>query len=121
MDKEVVQYHSDGTIKSVYFLKEGKRHGPIKQWNDRGVLIYDGCFYQGLAEGIHREFYADGMSYTEKSYKRGLLSGRSKEWSSNGNIQSKEWYVEGSLHGKQYYWTEKGKRISTAIHQVAFM
>lgn len=118
--KEMSSCYPDGTIKSVSFMKNGKRHGLMRQWNDQGELIYEGYFYEGLQEGIHREFH-NGIVLTEKNYKNGLLSGRSKEWYFNGRIHSKERYVQGRLHGKQYYWTENGKRNGLAVHQVAFV
>ena len=119
--KEVATYYPDGTIQSVYFIKNEKKQGVMKKWDEQGRLIYEGCFNEGLQEGLHREFYANEQLYTEKNYKNSLLSGVSREWYCTGEIKSKERYVKGKLHGKQCYWTKEGKGTSVAVHQAAFM
>jgi len=59
--------------------------------------------------GIHREYYDNGILEKELSYKNGQLDGRCRIYYKNGNLRKQVNYQKGIIEGKAYEFYENGQ------------
>lgn len=70
----------------------------------RGVLLWEGHPYTGLARGLH----SDGSVRAEIPLKAGLRHGLVREYYENGSLSMRAEYVEGQRHGERRYFDPDG-------------
>ncbi len=51
----------NGQLKRKSFYKNNMRHGLEQLWNEDGVLIDEGSYYNGDPIGLHRRWYPSGV------------------------------------------------------------
>jgi hypothetical protein len=61
--------------------------------------------FDGVPDGVSKEFYKNGQVMYEWAYSRGELDGLSRAYYRNGDLRSEWHYKKGKLHGevRQYY------------------
>ena len=83
----------DGTGKYIYDdgsyyigqIKNAKRHGKGKFYDDTGKIIYEGDYVNDLMEGNGKYFYEDGIYY-KGQFKNGLKDGKGEEYNKDGSL-----------------------------------
>ena len=83
--KTTIEYFPNGSVKSEYFIVNGKKEGK--------------CI----------EYYSSGGKCFEKYYKNGLLNGKLIEYYKNGNIKTKGQFTEGKGYGFFRYYNSQNQ------------
>jgi len=71
---EEVNFFQDGTRSSVKPYKNGKLHGICKEWNAKGVLVFEGEYFEGLRHGKFNKFFDDGRPHVLQSFDKDVLA-----------------------------------------------
>jgi antitoxin component YwqK of YwqJK toxin-antitoxin module len=128
-------FYTDGKVKEFIKLKNNKKHGTQKKYNNYGVLQSQIEYSNGLLCGDYIIYNAEGnvlekksyrcnsnkswlhgkyMEYAGKvliskgAYKDSLKDGKWYEYHSSGNIKSECTYKKGQPFGEQIYYNNNG-------------
>jgi len=74
-------YYEDGTVAHLRAYKKGEKHGTHIGWYPDGKMKFKYIFDDGLSTGTHFEWYADGHPFKQMNYEDGLELGSQKVWS----------------------------------------
>jgi len=83
--KATIEYFSDGSVKSEYYIVNGKK------------------------DGKYIEYYLSGKKHYEKYYKYGLMNGKVIEYFENGYIKRKGQFIDGKGYGFFRYYNSRNK------------
>ncbi len=79
---------------------DGKKHGPCKEFDETGILLFDGCYSKGKRHGPCKEFHSNGVLKFEGSYEDGKKHGLFKEFDKTGlHLVCDGCYSTGKRHG----------------------
>ena len=95
-DGLVVNKRKDGSVLSEINLKDGKLHGPAK------------------------DYYADGTLHAEFNYVAGLLENEMKWYHKNGNLYKITPYLHGKIHGMEKIYSLEGKLVAEQPYKDGF-
>ncbi len=105
-------YYPDGKIQQTIQYNEGKKEGISKEYDKNGVIItlleFNNDFLisrerinrvdaKGFKQGVWKEFYPDGGTKSDKSYKDDQLHGYYKEYDNRGKLVLTMLYDNGSI------------------------
>jgi antitoxin component YwqK of YwqJK toxin-antitoxin module len=135
-NKTVIKtFYSNGKVKEIIKLKNNKKHGSQKNYNNSGVLQSQINYSNGLLCGEYIKYNAEGNVVEKKSYrcndktswlhgkyieyagkvliskgtyKDSLKEGKWYQYHSNGNIKSECTYKNGQPFGEQIYYNNNG-------------
>ena len=71
--------------------------------------LHKGEFVNGMKEGLHREWNANGQLEKEGSYVNGEIEGLWRSWHANGQLESEGNYIYGKIEGLWRFWHENGQ------------
>ena len=77
----------------TYELTNG--NGKIKEYNDKGILIFEGEYLNGEKNGKVKEYNDEGKLIFEGEYLNGKKNGSGKEYYDNGNFKFDGEYLNG--------------------------
>lgn len=90
------------------FFKDGRVHGPWREWDENGTLIYESMFHNGLLHGSFMSYSPTDKYMIIGTYQNGKMDGTVIEYL-NGKIINKNSYTRGKcIYGEGWY--ENGKR-----------
>src|SRR5688572_5396001 len=95
-DGLVINKRKDGSILSEITLKDGKLHGPAK------------------------DYYVDGTLHAEFTYVAGLLENELKWYHKNGKLYKVSPYLHGKIHGTEKIYNTEGKLIAEQPYNYGF-
>ena len=72
-----------------YEISKGK--GNIKEFNNEGILLYEGEYLDGLREGKGKEYYPNGNLKYDGCFSRGAPHGQRKEYDFLGRLIFEGW------------------------------
>ena len=72
-----------------YEISKGK--GNIKEFNNEGILLYEGEYLDGLREGKGKEYYPNGNLKYDGCFSRGAPHGQRKEYDFFGRLIFEGW------------------------------
>ncbi len=64
--------------------KDGKRSGPMKKFNEKGLLVYESNYIDGEKEGEEKTYFENGKISTLRRYKKGQLDGEQVDYDKFG-------------------------------------
>jgi len=85
-------------IKGIYRI--GERNGKGKEFNNDGILIFEGEYLNGKRNGKGKEYDSDGNLLFEGEYLNGKRNGKGKIYFSNGELRFEGEYLNGKRNGK---------------------
>ena len=94
-DKKWNGFGKDGNGKYFNYLKNGS--GFIKEYDEHGILRFEGEYLNGKRNGKGKEYDYNGYIKFEGEYLNGKRNGIGNELSSFGNIKSEAEYLNGKL------------------------
>jgi antitoxin component YwqK of YwqJK toxin-antitoxin module len=119
-DSDVFEYYQDGSVKSQTPVKNGKRNGLVRNFNENGKLLSTAEYVEDLREGwlINYstenykpmlkayfkkdtqngpviQYYQEGMLFRESNYVKGRLDGLVKTYWPNGKLKAENFYQMG--------------------------
>lgn len=87
-------------------IKDG--NGTFKTYNEKGKLIREITYSNGMPNGAAKNFFTDGAISWEGNYSDRYLSGTTREYS-EGKLRSEIPYEKGNRQGKAIWYYESGK------------
>jgi len=64
-------FYIGGKIKQVRELQNGKNHGRYAEYNEDGILIEEGVFYENLHHGVFKYYNDEGELIEQMEYALG--------------------------------------------------
>lgn len=96
-------------ILSERFYKSDRLHGPSRFYcEDRGNLLAQGWFINGLQQGRNHQYYSCGALYSETLFLDGRFHGVQRYYFASGQIKSLIPYKNGLLEGAVEQFFENG-------------
>lgn len=83
---EVIDWHTNGQMKSKCSYKLGVKEGVAEAWADNGVLKIARNYQNGMAEGLQTDYWDNGKKKIEAEYKFGNLDGERAQWNEDGSL-----------------------------------
>jgi antitoxin component YwqK of YwqJK toxin-antitoxin module len=89
-------YHTNDFkfLKAKVNYLNGKKDGPYKEWNNRGVLIAEGTYYQGMEIGLNKTWTNKGVLNKVVDYEADRLTLYNGDGSKIYDGSLKEWQYE---------------------------
>ena len=88
----------DGEGNKIYELNNG--NGKIKEYDDFGILRFEGEYLNFKKNGKGKEYYDTGEIKYEGEYLNGERNGKGKEYNYNGKLLYEGEYLKGKKNGK---------------------
>ena len=104
-----IVYNKHGDIGTFF---QGLREGLHKEWFRNGNIKDEITFKNGLKNGEFRYWDDKGQLLKEGHYLNDSLDGFIKEWYHNGNIKLEVHYKNGKMHGLRTEWYKSGHKWS---------
>jgi antitoxin component YwqK of YwqJK toxin-antitoxin module len=90
------EFHSTGGLSFRMPMRNGKRNGICKCWNEDGVLILQDEWKDDNRTGLVTAWYSNGQKKYEAMYKDDEMDGECTKWNEKGDIISKTMYKMGN-------------------------
>ena len=101
-----IGYDNYGT--KIYELKNGC--GFVHEYNDEGILLYEGEYKNGVKYGIGKEYNIEKQLIYDGSYINGKRSkGKGKEFNFSGMLKYEGEYLNGEWHGNGTEYESNGE------------
>ena len=68
-------------------FSNGHKNGKGKEYDNRGLLIFEGEYINGTRNGKGKEYFDNGKLKFEGEYHYGLRNGKGKEYFKNGELK----------------------------------
>ena len=109
---KVNHWFSDGNLEGYTNYKNGLKHGEEKIFHDEGHIEFEGSWYEGNPDGIHKTWSRKrpGHLIILCKYTKGKKIGLWKKWHDNGQIILEEKYDNGKLVSLKC-WGKNGNKI----------
>jgi len=82
--KEIEEYRENGSLKSKYTLRFGKKEGLYQEWFENGQKKLEYHYRDGKLDGLYQEWFENGQKNVEHNYQDGKLYGLYQSWYVNG-------------------------------------
>jgi antitoxin component YwqK of YwqJK toxin-antitoxin module len=102
------EWYSNGQMKFVGVMKEGKKHGKWQHWHDNGKPQKEEFFLNGVKHGPENEWLKDGVKKSETTFVDGIEHGRLTMWWENGKKSTEIHIRKGVRHGSATWWEMSG-------------
>jgi len=111
--KTNITHYSNGNMKQVYHLLDGREHGEVVFYFENGLIKEKGNYNYGVKNGKWVSWNEDGNKIGEVSYDaKGLKDGKWKVWDNNGTVRAQMNYENGNRVGKWKIWDSNGNLIN---------
>ncbi len=106
--REQVETYPDGQKKAVYTITpEGVKNGPFKEYYPDGKSKVQATYRQGKLHGPYKAFYPTGKLQIRAIYRDGQYYGEVEEFTEDGLLQTRANYKEGRYHGFVQHYEAK--------------
>lgn len=98
-------FYSDGTLRRMGLLQNGKMHGKWSTFSPSGIVLSDEQYIDGVSHGTQKFYYINGQLRTEYSNRNDSLEGAYKQYHENGTLKLITYYEKGLNQGdyRTYY------------------
>ncbi len=98
-----------GELQRVENYLDGRLHGRLAEYDEQGLLVREGQYQNGLAEGPQVEFHPGGaVKKSEIHYAGGRPNGSALAWRPDGTRESEGEMRDGLREGRWTYWNSDG-------------
>ncbi len=112
-------YHKSGIVKSIENFKEGTMHGPQIYLSDRGYLMTEKNYYNGKAQGEHRQYDVYARMLELITYEEDVKAGLYQKYAPQTyKISEEGFYVDNKKHGKYTWYYDNGN--PAAVYHYSF-
>ena len=102
-DRTFTEYYSNGKVKSVKNMKNGKADGTVFSYYPDGTRQIAATYKNGMKNGVFSFFNPKGNPWIKAEYKDDKLNGRKIEYGEDGQIVKTTWYSNDiELNGPEY-------------------
>lgn len=96
----------NGKVREIGHWKNDRQEGLFQIYNEKGILVDDAIFKDGMRNGTTEQFYEKtGVKKVKGEYRDNLKIGEWEQYYESGNLQAKAYYLDDELNGnyKEYY------------------
>lgn len=86
-----------------------RKNGKWKEFNKHAILISEGCYNEGLRDGIWRFYYDTGELIIEEEYHLGKKHGKYTSYYRSGKLMSLGRFVDDLREGEFKVFSEEGE------------
>lgn len=108
----IVEYYTDGTLKSRTEIKEGLLHGMSEGRHANGALQVREFFENGIADGCKTLWNDQGQKLSQASIVDGKYEDVFLAWHENGVLAQRIEMRSGEPHGMASAWDPNGELIA---------
>lgn len=109
---EEVLYYQNGKVAQKANYSDGKKDGLYQIFSQKGVLIYEAWYRNGLLDGKSKLFnVTNGNIKSEMNFNNGVQEGQMQIYSPSGKLWHKITYAQGKKEGKAYEYNELGEVV----------
>lgn len=106
-------YHENGELQYLQILKDFKREGTWKKFNEQGKAYEEINFKDNELHGPSIVYtYRTGRVLKRLNYKNGKLDGKQEYFYNNGKPKATTFYYDGSQSVGTEEWTDTGEKIN---------
>lgn len=109
----VVEYYSNGKLKSKTEVETGKLHGVSHGYFTNGQMQVEEFFTNGVSHGIRKKWHLDGTLLSEGEIIAGQFHGAFKKYHENGKLAQEVMLSNGVPHGISRSWDTNGSVLNT--------
>jgi hypothetical protein len=101
--------HPNGVVMAKGKVRNHKRQGEWKFWDDKGVLAETVEFTKDTMNGVYTRYAADGKVFESGRYHMGKKDGEWNLFFSDGTKALSAKFKDGEMDGEQLSWYNNGK------------
>ena len=106
-------YYENGNLKSLQYLKNGKREGTWKKFNEQGKVVEETQYKDNLIDGFAIKYTYRSLRPLQKwHYKHGLKDGKQEFFHQNGNPMAVVYFSDNHPCMGTEEWNEQGEKIN---------
>lgn len=105
----VIIHSPKGIVIAQGSLKNKKREGTWREYNNQGLFANITEYHNGIKHGASIKFGMNNLVVTDETYTRDSLNGIKLTFNSGGKIKITENYVNGVLDGDKKAYYDNGK------------
>ena len=107
-------YHENGNLKYIQILKDFKKEGTWKKFNEQGKVYEEINFKDDELNGPSTTYtYRTGRVLKKLNYKEGEMEGKQEYFYNNGKPKMTTVYHNGTQTIGTEEWTESGEKLNT--------
>lgn len=107
-------YHENGNLKYIQILKDFKKEGTWKKFNEQGKVYEEINFKDDELDGPSITYtYRTGRVLKKLNYKEGEMEGKQEYFYNNGKPKMTTVYHNGTQTIGTEEWTESGEKLNT--------
>lgn len=96
-------YYSNGVLKEIVSIKDGKMNGEYKSYYPSGELRSKGYFENDFPTGTHLSYFKNGSLKYEQNYHLGILNGKEVRYTMDGHPTEIAYRKEGKKFGDYFF------------------
>ncbi|MCQ2263675.1 MAG: hypothetical protein MJZ70_05270 [Bacteroidales bacterium] len=97
---------------------QGKKEGFWKKYDDKGVLLYEGTFNNGVPVGTFKYYHANGKLKSTTNFIQGTHKVHTILFDQNEKLAAEGDFVDQLKDGEWIYYSEKGTTIKTENYKI---
>lgn len=105
---KVTTYYEKGKKESSGKVKNYKKQGTWKYWDEQGNLVKTIQFTNDQKNGLYTEYFKDGKISTQGNYQADLKTGTWTSYYQGGKKSSELNYANNQFNGLEQWWYEDG-------------
>ncbi|WP_300360544.1 toxin-antitoxin system YwqK family antitoxin [Fusobacterium sp.] len=99
----------NGKVREIGHWKDDRQDGLFQLYNEKGILVDDGLFKDGMRNGVTEQFYEKtGGKRVKGEYRDNLKVGEWEQYYMSGTLQAKANYFDDELSGNYEEYYENG-------------
>lgn len=108
-----LSYYANGKLKSLQYLKHGKREGSWRKYNEEGNVVEEMQYKDNLLDGFATKYTYRSLKLLQKrQYKHGLKNGKQEFYHQNGKPMAVVYFTDNHPCLGTEEWDEKGEKIN---------
>jgi antitoxin component YwqK of YwqJK toxin-antitoxin module len=106
----IVSWDERGQKRLEAGCREGLQHGRATVWDASGKVSEEAYYVMGKKHGTFKNYYPNGQVRQDGAFKSGEYHGKWVSFHNNGKQMSEEYFVSGKKHGKVVAWYDNGQK-----------
>lgn len=111
----IIEKHENGLTKIEYrYVGNDSLNREQIEYHTNGKVFKTGHLKDGVRFGDWKSFYPNGQIWSEQSYFNGRRDGPTKTWFENGQLRYEGAYANDERFGRWVFYNEQGDTVKVA-------
>jgi antitoxin component YwqK of YwqJK toxin-antitoxin module len=112
----MVDYHSEGILRSRSQMSNGLLNGVSETWYTNGQMQVRECFKDSISNGLRQKWYPNGFKQSQATIVAGKVVGTFQSWHENGQLSEQIPMLNGQPDGTAWAYYPSGfVKAETAV------